>query len=837
MLRSTPYCRYSCLTSPSSLTGSHSVEPFRPVFLMQTVTLEQQLTRLRRDYLATLPGHARVMMEASRMLTHVRWDDSTLEQLQKEAHLLAGSGGTFGFDRLTQVGRELARIAEEQLQTTGKVTLASRTRLEHACEAMLAEIETVLKVRKREKPLPREAGIGARLAILDEDPIQGQHLKLWCEAWGYEVSWFSSLSLLLEDAREHSYALLLVDPLGFASVTPLLQEIEASLAMPAPVLLLSARTDITSRLEALRAGASGYLTRPLDNDVLRAEISRLLASNRLTRPKVLLVDNHKAQAEMYKASLDQQGFDSRVLHKPMMILDVMARFNPDILLVNSHMNELNGPELARLLHQDSRYLQVPIVFIANSAEVVHDEPSITLAGDDFLIKPVTDRLLMDTLHRRLARARHLSHSLKLINGSQEEGGLQNRGRFFQQLETDLAANRSSTQSGKEKDILLYLAADKPELLRNQYGVMGCAGLGNQIDHWLAAHPSIGRRGCALSDLVWLVKIAFQPGLTAAATAEQFREQLSHTPFSLAGSSQTLNFSAGSVALSSDLPDAEHVLQGLETACADATMAGGGRVTMASLNGNKARPPLAERLQKALKAHSFVLQYQPVVNLDTNQNHFQALLRLKDAQGNLYLPEEFMANVPDYLKDGLAGMDRWVIEAAVSALDGVQGAEAEACSVIIKLSSSVNTLMEMVPFITNVMQNARLREDRRLYFAFQEQFILKNLEAVRPLLETLSRLNAGIIIENFAASTKGFLLLDELPLIDYVRLDANWNQRVNRREEVAALLEVLHRRFGGMDRVIACRVEDAKTFSAFWDMGIRHFQGYFVQQPGNSMLLE
>ena len=800
---------------------------------MDTVSLEQQLARLRRDYLATLPGHARTLAEAWRMLCHVRWDEAALTRLQKEAHYLAGSGGTFGFDQLTELGRALAQALEQISADSNRVTAARRKSLEQAVNATVAEIERILQGRSRSDVVAADENAVARIAILDHDPIQARRLRLWCEAWGHDVSVFLALPPLLEVAAGQPFDLVLADPLSFDSVTDLIRDLQG--AMATPVLIMSARTDVTSRLEALRAGASGYMVRPLDDEALQAELDRILVANRDNRPRVLFVDDDKDVCAYYQRMLEHHGFEVRTLSKPMAVLDVMARFQPDILVVDYHMPGMNGAELARLLHQDPEYLRLPVIFVSARPEVGDELPSLNVAEDDFLLKPLDDQALLGSLRRGLARARALGRRLKLISGRQDDQSLQNRPRFFQQLEKDLSRCRIADKEGG--DLLLFLSVDKPDFLRQRHGLIGCSQLGHQVERWLAAQPGIAGRGCVISDLAWLVRLRMDGDGVVADVAETLRSELAASTFEIAGSRQNVSFSAGGVSLSCELPNAEQVTRAVEKACDQAARAGGGRTVLAAINGEQSYRPLEARLGKALQARSFALQYQPVVNLETNSSFFQALVRLRDDEGNLYLPEEFLASVPQYLSDGIVGLDRWVIEAAVDALGRLQGREAESSVIVIKLSSGIEGLTRLLPFIGNVMQNSRLRGERRLLFAFREGFTLEHLDQMKGLLARLVRLNIGIVIENFGSGKHGRELLDELPNIDFLRLDPSWNRRVFEPEATSELLEMLHARFSGMDRVIACHVEEAKTFSAFWDLGIRHFQGFFVQQPGDAMMVD
>lgn len=797
---------------------------------MESVTLEEQLATLRSDDLSQLKEQRKTLEECWLLLRHVRWEDSVLKQLQQEAHALAGSGDNYGFVRLSERGHELEAVLVDLRKRPDLVSEERFSRLEEILHATCEEVDSVLELSQR-VPLTREPD-ERQLAILDPDPGLSQRLRLWCEAWGYEVSLHTSLSSLLEESVNCRFELVLADPQACFSVNELLHELRNRLQEPVPVVVLSDRTDLTARLEALRAGAVGYITRPLEEEDLKAVLKRVFRSTQAEPPRVLLLESDRAQAEDWKTILENHDFSVQVLNDPWNILDEMKHHRPDVLLVNDDMAEIRGLELGRLLHQDRRYLHLPIVFIADTEPEEKDRASSTVAGDDYLVKPVSERRLIDTLNRRLARSRQVAENLVMINVSQSEKGLENRGHFFQRLEKDLARYR---MAGKDSgDLLLYLVADKQPFLHQRHGVIGSATLGSAVEHWLAERPEIAGRGCALSDLSWLVRVRLSPGASAVSTAEQLRQELARTAFHLEGKPQRLSISAGGAVLSADLPDAGRVTRAVENACVKAAMAGGGKTIMVGAGRQPDYMPLENRLAKALKESHFALQFQPVVNLETNTSNFQALLRLRDDEGNLYLPDEFLPHVRDTVNDGVAGMDRWVIEAALSALKDRGSQEG---SVIIKLSTDIPALVELLPFISRVLEENPLRSNRLLYVAFPQDFLVEHLDAMRSLTEKLTRLGIGIVVDNFGADHSGYPLLQELPELDYVRLDADWNRYVHDRRKRSEMEGAVMSRFGSMDRIIACRVEEAKSFSAFWDMGVRHFQGYFVQQPGDAMLLE
>ena len=252
--------------------------------------------------------------------------------------------------------------------------------------------------------------------------------------------------------------------------------------------------------------------------------------------------------------------------------------------------------------------------------------------------------------------------------------------------------------------------------------------------------------------------------------------------------------------------------------------------------HQAEPDSSEKTAQALRQKRFELQYQPVVDLDGNHSLFQALLRLRDSDGKLHLPEEFFSHIPRSLDKGYATLDRWVIEHVLDDMARLEGRAAQAWSVIIKLSSESKDLPSLLSFIANTLQNSHLRGSRRILFAIKERDILQAPQQMKAFLGRLHGLNVGVVIEGFTGhQQEAVMKVFDKP--DYVRLDPSWNRRPDLSEALALLRAGLG---GGQEagkRIIASHMEDSETLKTFRDQGIRNVQGYLIQRPADEMQYE
>jgi DNA-binding response OmpR family regulator len=130
-------------------------------------------------------------------------------------------------------------------------------------------------------------------------------------------------------------------------------------------MVLAERGDLAARLDAVRAGAAAYFTKPVRVPELVEHLDRLATWETPEPYRVLMVDADAGRAEFCRAVLRESGMDVTVVTDPWQSLNVIQDVRPELLLVALELPGLSGDELATVVHQMPSHLSLPVVFLAD----------------------------------------------------------------------------------------------------------------------------------------------------------------------------------------------------------------------------------------------------------------------------------------------------------------------------------------------------------------------------------------------------------------------------------------------------------------------------------------
>jgi two-component system response regulator HydG len=126
------------------------------------------------------------------------------------------------------------------------------------------------------------------ILIIDDKVNIGEVISGILGVAGYTVVTATSGKEGLRLFREHSPALVLTDlRMEGMSGIDVIHEIRST-DVETPIILLTAHGTISSAVEAMKAGADDYLTKPLDYDMLRVKIEKNLQASEYRRENVRL---------------------------------------------------------------------------------------------------------------------------------------------------------------------------------------------------------------------------------------------------------------------------------------------------------------------------------------------------------------------------------------------------------------------------------------------------------------------------------------------------------------------------------------------------------------------
>ena len=126
-----------------------------------------------------------------------------------------------------------------------------------------------------------------------------------------------------------------------------------------------------------------------------------LAGN--TPAMVLVVDDDSFQSKLLERLLGNAGYRTMAAHSGAEALALIARQNPDLILMDVALPDLNGIEITRRLKASPRTAAIPIVMITGHSERQVLEASLKAGAVDFLVKPFDREVLLQKI------THHLTH--------------------------------------------------------------------------------------------------------------------------------------------------------------------------------------------------------------------------------------------------------------------------------------------------------------------------------------------------------------------------------------------------------------------------------------------
>ncbi len=122
-------------------------------------------------------------------------------------------------------------------------------------------------------------GMKYHIAVIEDDELIRSTIQYNLEKNGYRVDAYESIDGIEQSIRTQHFNLLVLDiVLHEKSGLELLKQIRDQRIMT-PVLMISVKADMTSKLTALNTGADDYLVKPFNMDELIARVNAIIRRN------------------------------------------------------------------------------------------------------------------------------------------------------------------------------------------------------------------------------------------------------------------------------------------------------------------------------------------------------------------------------------------------------------------------------------------------------------------------------------------------------------------------------------------------------------------------------
>lgn len=382
-----------------------------------STSVSDTLGKLRSQFADQLPEKLDAISAHYQLLDLGAWMPVEAEVLHRLLHALTGSAGTFGMPSISDAARTLENRLSAILKTKSAPTTAEwldfGAALKRFDQLARIRLESNSPSLKPPSSLPR-LNHAPLIYLVEDDLEQAAHLSQALQDDGYRVQVFTTTnefrlaSTTTGAERPDAMVMDMIFPDGDDAGVVLLTELKAKHGRCPPVVFASVRDDLSARLAAFRAGASRYLVKPVNIDLLRGLLDELTGRQPQQPYRVLMVDDDvlllEAQAEILRAA----GMEVHTLSQPLLMMEMLKVFTPDVAVLDVYMPDASGPELAAILRESDEQLHLPILFLSAETDMSQQLLALNLGGDDFLVKPVQPAHLIAAVTARARRARQNS---------------------------------------------------------------------------------------------------------------------------------------------------------------------------------------------------------------------------------------------------------------------------------------------------------------------------------------------------------------------------------------------------------------------------------------------
>jgi DNA-binding response OmpR family regulator len=122
----------------------------------------------------------------------------------------------------------------------------------------------------------------------------------------------------------------------------------------------------------------------------------------MPQPRILLADDERELRDMLAKYLTAEGFEVIEAVDGAAALDLALREEPDLVLLDVAMPEMDGFEVLRNLRTSSA---VPVIMLTARAEEIDRVVGLTVGADDYVTKPFSPRELVARIKAVLRRGR------------------------------------------------------------------------------------------------------------------------------------------------------------------------------------------------------------------------------------------------------------------------------------------------------------------------------------------------------------------------------------------------------------------------------------------------
>lgn len=186
--------------------------------------------------------------------------------------------------------------------------------------------------------------------------------------------------------------------------------------------------------------------------------------------KIALVDDDRNILTSVTITLEAEGFEVDTYNDGQQAFEAFSKKMPDMAVLDIKMPRMDGMDLLQRLRQKS---QMPVIFLTSKDDEIDEVLGLRMGADDYMIKPFSQRLLIERIRALLRRQDALNGDA--IAGEAAEMNVMERGPLSMDPLRHAVTWRAAEVSLTVTEFLLLQAlAQRPGFVKSRDQLMDVA---------------------------------------------------------------------------------------------------------------------------------------------------------------------------------------------------------------------------------------------------------------------------------------------------------------------------------------------------------------------------
>lgn len=376
-------------------------------------TLNEKIEEIRDHFIESLPTRLKTIRILTKQLIDESWNQETAQTLMFEIHNLRGFSATNSFTKLNDIAEKTEDFIVELREANVALAIKDQKTLKTLITNLGDCVNEICKQTKthKENKIVADPTLNTKsplVLIVDDDKNFCNTLALQLEHLGYRTRSINQLDELVQSVKNYKPHAIFMDIIfnGQANAgTKMIKAIRDEEDISVPIVFMSARDDMNSRLEAVRSDGVAFLSKNFNLGELKNLIDVIIPLQKNSSYKVLIIDDDKISSSFCSAILEHAGIHVSCLYTHENMFESIVNFDPDVILLDMYMPNVDGFEMSSVIRQHQNFSAIPIVIMSSETDINKQFRTRSVGADDFILKPFKPHHLIDTIMNRIQRSR------------------------------------------------------------------------------------------------------------------------------------------------------------------------------------------------------------------------------------------------------------------------------------------------------------------------------------------------------------------------------------------------------------------------------------------------